>query len=187
MNVLKTCAAALIPALALASAPAMAGSFVTDGIQPYQQSNGIDYWGVQVGQFTTVDQELKFDLTSDSKLDFFIQGSPKFQFSNVLLNGKSIAQNFTVGTSLDLKASGIGTTGTNSLRFQADYTCKDCWGDWFGGYVQVSKAPVPSAPANGAVPEPTTWAMMIIGMGLIGAFMRRQRNQMRVRFVGTLA
>lgn len=182
MTALNRCASALAFALTLAAAPAGAASFVTDGIQPYQQGNGIDYWGVQVGQFTTVDQALTFDLTSDSKLDFYIQGSPKFQFTDVLLNGTSIAKDFTVGGSLALKASGIGTTGTNVLRFQADYTCKDCWGDWFGGYVQLSKAPAASTPSPTAVPEPATWATMILGMGLIGLMMRR--HDVQVRFGG---
>ena len=36
-------------------------------------------------------------------------------------------------------------------------------------------------PAAGAVPEPATWAMMLMGFGAIGAAMRRQRNSKRRR------
>lgn len=34
----------------------------------------------------------------------------------------------------------------------------------------------------GAVPEPTTWAMMIVGFGFIGYGMRRRKTQPQVRF-----
>ncbi len=33
-----------------------------------------------------------------------------------------------------------------------------------------------------AVPEPATWAMMILGFGLVGGFMRRRRDQVSMRF-----
>ena len=35
---------------------------------------------------------------------------------------------------------------------------------------------------SGAVPEPTTWALMIAGFGMIGAAMRRRRTRVRVRY-----
>ncbi len=39
------------------------------------------------------------------------------------------------------------------------------------------------AAANGAVPEPATWAMMIVGFGAIGGTLRRRQNvAARVRF-----
>jgi hypothetical protein len=37
-------------------------------------------------------------------------------------------------------------------------------------------------PVEAAVPEPTTWALMLIGFGFIGFAMRRQRQQPQVRF-----
>jgi hypothetical protein len=33
-----------------------------------------------------------------------------------------------------------------------------------------------------AVPEPATWAMMLLGFGLIGAGMRRRKTNLRVSF-----
>lgn len=35
---------------------------------------------------------------------------------------------------------------------------------------------------NGAVPEPATWALMILGFGAIGAAMRRSRTTVRVHY-----
>mgnify|MGYP001794655335 CR=1 FL=1 len=34
-----------------------------------------------------------------------------------------------------------------------------------------------TAPPPGAVPEPATWAMMLLGFGMIGTAMRRSRKQ----------
>lgn len=36
--------------------------------------------------------------------------------------------------------------------------------------------------SGGAVPEPATWAMMILGFGLLGGVMRRQRQSTRLSF-----
>lgn len=36
--------------------------------------------------------------------------------------------------------------------------------------------------ANGAVPEPATWAMMVLGFGAVGATLRRRSPQVRVRY-----
>lgn len=163
-------------ALSLMSAPATASSFITDPISnPSSQWAGIDYWGVQVSQFSTVDQLLTFNIADDSKIDIFMGGSPKFKFTDVLLNGTSIASDFTINGSNILKATGYAAAGAVSLSFKADYSCKDCWGDWFGGYVQVTKATLPTPPAPAPVPEPATWVMMIAGMGIVGASMRRRK------------
>lgn len=169
--------------LALATTPAMATSFVTDPIvNPSAQWAGIDYYGVQVSAFSTLDQVLTFNILSDSKIDIYMMGSPKILFSDILLNGQSIASNFTVGSNNVLEATGYALAGNVSLEFKGDYTCKDCWGDWFGGYVQVTKATVPTATSTAvaAVPEPATWATLVIGFGFIGAAMRRRQQVVSV-------
>ena len=174
---------ALAMSLALMSAPAMASSFITDPIaNPSSLWAGIDYWGVQVSQFSFVDQTLTFNIEDDSRIDIFIQGSPKFQFTDLLLNGQSIAGNFSVNGSPTLQATGYAAAGTVSLRFLGDYSCTDCWGDWFGGYVQVTQAAIPANPAvpgSPAVPEPASWAMMVAGMSIAGAAIRRHRANAR--------
>ena len=47
----------------------------------------------------------------------------------------------------------------------------------------VSGGSAIGVPINGAVPEPSTWAMMLLGFGAIGFAMRRPRqNNVRIRF-----
>jgi hypothetical protein len=46
---------------------------------------------------------------------------------------------------------------------------------------QINQATVTFAPAQAAVPEPATWAMMLGGFGLIGAAMRRRNEPATVR------
>jgi hypothetical protein len=170
---MRAAALALALALALMSSPVMATTSITNLIEnPSSAWAGIDYWGVQASQFSMVDQVLTFNITSDSKIDIFMQGSSKFKFTDLLLNGTSIANLFTVDSATILKASGYAAAGTVSLRFAADYTCTDCWGDWFGGYVQVTQATLPVATP---IPEPATWMMMIAGMALVGAALRRRK------------
>jgi len=161
-------------ALCYAATPAMATSFVTDPIvDPSSQWAGIDYWGVQVSQFSNVDQTLTFTIPQDSRIDIYMGGSSKFQFSDILLDGSSIASDFTLGGGNTLMASGYAAAGQVSLRFLADYDCPDCWGDWFGGYVQVTQADMPAQPSPDGVPEPATWAMMVAGLLAVGAAVRR--------------
>jgi len=44
-------------------------------------------------------------------------------------------------------------------------------------YAGITNIDLPPDPPTG-VPEPTTWAMMIAGFGLVGARMRRRRMNM---------
>ena len=161
-------------ALSLISAPAMATTTISEGIDnPAGQWAGIDYWGINASQFSMVDQTLTFTLPEYSKIDLYMGGSSKFQFTDILLNGTSIAKNLTVNDQSRLVGSGYAGAGAVNLQFKAGYTCKDCWGDWFGGYVQVSQAQAPSA---GPIPEPATWVMMIAGLALVGVAMRRRKR-----------
>lgn len=48
-------------------------------------------------------------------------------------------------------------------------------------YANLSLSTI-SAKATAAVPEPATWMMMILGFGMAGAALRRQRVRSRVRF-----
>jgi hypothetical protein len=46
-----------------------------------------------------------------------------------------------------------------------------------GSLINVGSGPVINPPVNGAVPEPSTWAMMIVGFGAVGYSMRTARRR----------
>jgi hypothetical protein len=50
-----------------------------------------------------------------------------------------------------------------------------------GGLINVGQGPVVTPP-TGAVPEPATWAMMILGFGMVGGLLRRRRTAVRVTY-----
>lgn len=56
-----------------------------------------------------------------------------------------------------------------------------------GGWYPVDPVPpvTPVDPTTPAVPEPSTWGMMILGMGMIGAAMRRRREGAEAAFSPT--
>jgi hypothetical protein len=68
-----------------------------------------------------------------------------------------------------LSYSGIYNSGDATLFDPLDLTTPR-------GTVSISEA--------GAVPEPTTWAMMLIGFGAVGASMRRARQNVRLAYSG---
>ena len=71
----------------------------------------------------------------------------------------------------------IGTAGSYKIRFGATNFGDTAFqsGLAFTG-ITIAGEPV------GAIPEPATWMMMLMGFGLIGAAMRRKRQNVQVSF-----
>ena len=65
---------------------------------------------------------------------------------------------------------------TLSLATKADYNY------WHLDDVSVTLLSLPTPPDTGAVPEPATWAMMMVGFGTVGAGLRRRRRQGKLAF-----
>lgn len=80
---------------------------------------------------------------------------PGTTFTNTSADGNQVAS----GT--NGRFSVLGTAGTQYIGFQLATTTNS---------FEIDNVAVP-----GAVPEPATWAMMIIGMGAIGYTLRRRR------------
>ena len=80
-----------------------------------------------------------------------------------------------------LDGSGLGFTtaaGTNVNLFYQDSTPSyriNTTGPFTSSFVTASSAPVRSA-----VPEPATWAMMLVGFGAVGAATRHRRGKLIV-------
>lgn len=98
--------------------------------------------------------------------DFAMGGSCSSLTSLAVASGQRIFDALL----LEFSSSNGFTAGTNVV---------------FGGTATLSLARVTRAgdpPISGAVPEPTTWAMMILGMGLAGAAMRRRKAAVRIAY-----
>lgn len=99
----------------------------------------------------------------------FVNGTSSFSF------GDPRASGLKSGTILDLGSGNL--TGTNFHYFENIQDGRGCSGDCVISSTTLDAATfsvrqlVPSP-----VPEPATWAMMIIGFGLVGGAMRRRHS-----------
>jgi hypothetical protein len=71
------------------------------------------------------------------------------------------------GTAFQVLRGGASGNGSTALGFQPTFALTD------GGDL------VPLPPTTGGVPEPESWALMILGFGLIGTSLRRQHGKAR--------
>ena len=67
--------------------------------------------------------------------------------------------------------------GTVSFAFGANYNFSSNANDVAGPILDNVSLTMASAPVGGAVPEPATWGMMILGFGVVGGAMRRRRRR----------
>ena len=94
---------------------------------------------------------------------------------------------FTTGPTF-VDGSGVGFTNaagaSASLYFQSTGSYRVSTTNPFAtGFVTATSAAIPAFAA--AAPEPTTWALMILGFGIIGFAMRRRRQvATRVSYAG---
>ncbi len=116
--------------------------------------------------------------------------------TSVASGGKSVLFDF-VDTQFDPGAYasftvnfGPGTTDFRTALFTGTNTLFASFSDGTSGLVTFSgsvgdqspKFSFNSVTPGGAVPEPATWAMMILGFGLVGGAMRSARTQAKIRF-----
>ncbi len=100
------------------------------------------------------------------------------------VGGLDILSSASLYQSLDLQP-GSDLSPWGSLQFESyDYVNSAYTESIFGSlnsYDLTFKVATLDGPL-GAVPEPATWALMILGFGLVGGAMRRQRPEVRVRY-----
>lgn len=147
------------------------GSFGADAV----------YIGVDSG---TGYAQLMSNVGPFSQLGFFFNYAPGFGDAPTLWALDSGGNPFA---SFDLAALAPISTpgGFNQFEFRGivDDTA-DIYGLRFGGsYILASgTATGDVVPPDNGVPEPATWAMMILGFGAVGASMRYRRRKQSVRF-----
>lgn len=131
-----------------------------------------------------------FNATGDTGASFGAGDDVRVTFSRAAtgiatgyLNG---AQSFSFND-----VGGLALFGSTIEFFRDDFaTGQREASSGFVDYIRVfdqvltpAQAIVPAAP-TGAVPEPATWAMMLLGFGGMGYAMRRRRTVMHARFAG---
>lgn len=186
----KTLIAVAGAVAALGAATTASAAFINTPIptNAYITIGGLDWaWGSPVvgddGQLT-FQATLGWRLPTDAEL-LTAPRNTAFQFvgANVPFNGTAAGSGATFQ---DLTATYTGAAACATPYFSATYHHCD-WGDgavgvpWAGQpdsevnsdqlYVRATLA----SPTSGAVPEPSTWAMLIMGFGALGVMMRRRR------------
>ncbi|USX11931.1 PEPxxWA-CTERM sorting domain-containing protein [Oxalobacteraceae bacterium OTU3CAMAD1] len=114
---------------------------------------------------------LTFTLTADQAASASFLG--RYAADNevaVYLNGQLISSGAGFGGWTDFGASSGFLAGVNGLQFSVTNYALDA-GNPTGLRVEFADASVPSA-----VPEPATYAMMLGGLGLLGAVARRKQR-----------
>ena len=160
----------LASAAAMVSAPAMAATIT------FSQS-GYGLGGILTGTFVGTSNTGTFD--SDSLTSYNV----RFQDSS--------GRNLTGGFLQDDFRYDIST---NQIQFDISYDGSDSIADYRGGRgivlnstYSTSSSAAPTItftpdPVTSAVPEPASWAMMLLGVGIAGASLRRRRVTTRVQF-----
>jgi hypothetical protein len=125
------------------------------------------------------DYSLKFDLTGFKPGTASFLG--RFMVDNtvtaIVLNGTTLAASgggFTTGSWTGFGANGGFVSGLNTLTFKTLNQAQRV-GNPAGLRVEFTSS------AIAAVPEPATWAMMILGFGLIGGAMRSRKTGVTTR------
>jgi hypothetical protein len=115
-----------------------------------------------------------FSLAGFDSLNATLSGQALFDnFGEIFLNGNQIGGSITGFTSL-------APFGTNGNFFNAGLNMLDFVLNNTGGpqAFQVAGLTVTAdaLPGVGGIPEPASWAMLIMGFGLVGASMRRRAS-----------
>ena len=167
---------------------AVDGNPVTDWASNSQGTSttlAIDLGGIfSLASGTFVDR-----VTSGGGNGGFVGGTTDFTTAFSIRGCTSFACTAFVGPALSfMKTTPIGPTGPGSFSFVANLT--GLTGQFFLYSVTAANGPNPGlselsfeGTAVPAVPEPATWALMILGFGVVGsALRRRRRTQVRFNF-----
>ena len=107
-----------------------------------------------------------FDLLSIDLADVYNNGNGGDVLFSFITGSGTTNQTITVDNLVGLQTFAFNMTGLSSFTFTPINT--------EGGWLQLDNITIGSA-----VPEPSTWAMMLMGFGAVGLAMRRRRRSDR--------
>jgi hypothetical protein len=150
-----------------------------------ENKNGVDFIVFQFDRQVTVESAFfsvySYAGVKDSDATIAI-GNTASSFANplVLTSWSQVAAMITGGES----SYGNGTSGTRALNSaDASGNLLIVAAGIFGDLAHIDNFKIKQLTVSqAAVPEPTTWAMMIAGFGLIGSAMRRRADRVSVRY-----
>ncbi|MEO8723505.1 MAG: PEPxxWA-CTERM sorting domain-containing protein [Sphingobium sp.] len=137
---------------------------ISGPFQTLSMTSTSDDYGFKMIDFTL--DVLKFNTKKSFYADLVLNlvGGGSILFDNVLLTKGGNTQ-FTITGDAGEAFNSFSVTGfLNAANTEA------------GSFARVSDIDVDAVHLTSGVPEPTTWAMMIAGIGLVGASMRRRRT-----------
>jgi len=199
-------AAAAVAAVALTSAPAMAsvtieGDPANTTVNGFSGSNGllISGSGLSYGPFTLADIGSTFSVdvltigTPETTVNLFEDTTPRqvsvdFAFLNPLDATGALVTGSTTGFIIPFTSCGILAGGCGAVDWSNTPTVFSFGnGGSFSLLLDDAAFGTPgSARVRGtftllsnSVPEPATWAMMLMGFGAVGFTMRRKRSHQR--------
>ncbi|MEO1647318.1 MAG: PEPxxWA-CTERM sorting domain-containing protein [Pseudomonadota bacterium] len=131
-------------------------------------------------QFDTDLQSIAFDFGHDNSITF---GTPAMAMLTLFFHGTQTAQ---VGVALDQDSfldqsvffdAGVGSDGFNSATFEfVDASFQSSGLVEIVDNVSITGITRVAPPPPPAIPEPSTWLMIIMGLGLVGASMRARSS-----------
>jgi hypothetical protein len=102
-----------------------------------------------------------------------LNGIQNINFSSITLDGNPFTRTSGPGAAEQWSCCGLG--GLGSVTLDAGNHTINLIGTLTGLYSGSYSGTINVQPVRGAVPEPATWAMMLLGFGAMGVATRRRR------------
>jgi hypothetical protein len=151
------------------------GSVVGQGSYGLSSNGAFGGDAVYIGVDSGTGYAQLLGLIAYSQIGFFFNYAPGFGDAPVISTldaGGNVIESFDLAALAPISTPG----GFNEFEFRGVRDdVNDIYGLRFGGSYLLASGTATGDIPGGVVPEPTTWALMILGFGSAGAMLRRRR------------